>query len=110
MYGELPTKDHLARFRELLTKHEMIHEGVRQMFDGFPPTAPPMAVLSAMINTVHCYQPSFANIHDEHSFEEAAAMLMSKVRTVAAAAYKTSSATPSCTPSPSSPTARTSCT
>jgi citrate synthase len=100
IYGELPTAEHLGRFKELLTKHEMIHEGVRQMFDGFPPTAPPMAVLSAMINTIHCYQPSFANIQDEQTFEESAAMLMSKVRTVAAAAYKTSIGHPIMYPKP----------
>ena len=100
IYGELPTAEHLGRYKQLLTKHEMIHEGVRQMFDGFPPTAPPMAVLSAMINTIHCYQPSFADIHDEQTFEEAAAMLMSKVRTVAAAAYKTSIGHPIMYPKP----------
>ena len=100
MYGELPTEEHLGRFRAMLTKHEMIHEGVRQMFDGFPPTAPPMAVLSAMINTIHCYQPSFADVHDEQKLEEAAAMLMSKVRTVAAAAYKTSIGHPIMYPKP----------
>jgi len=100
MYGEMPTAEHLGRFDELLTKHEMIHEGVRQMFDGFPPTAPPMAVLSAMINTIHCYQPDFSDIHDEQSFEEAAAMLMAKVRTVAAASYKTSIGHPIMYPKP----------
>jgi citrate synthase len=29
IYGELPTAERLARFRELLAEHEMIHEGMR---------------------------------------------------------------------------------
>src|SRR5690348_1193441 len=36
MYGELPTADHLARFRKLLTEHEMLHEGMRHSFAGYP--------------------------------------------------------------------------
>ncbi len=99
-HGELPTQAQKDRFSGLLTKHQMIHESVRQMFDGFPPSAHPMAVLSAMINAVSCFQPSIMNIDDEESFEETAAMLMSKVRSVAAAAYKTSIGHPIMYPDP----------
>jgi citrate synthase len=100
IHGELPTQEHMERFSKLLTKHQMIHESVRQMFDGFPPTAHPMAVLSAMINATSCFQPSIMNIDDEESFEETAAMLISKVRTIAAAAYKTSIGHPIMYPDP----------
>ncbi|MEM1097310.1 MAG: citrate synthase [Planctomycetota bacterium] len=100
IHGELPTKEHMERFSGLLTKHQMIHESVRQMFDGFPPTAHPMAVLAAMINATSCFQPSIMNIDDEETFEETAAMLISKVRTIAAAAYKTSIGHPIMYPDP----------
>ncbi|MEM8783352.1 MAG: citrate synthase [Planctomycetota bacterium] len=100
IHGELPTADQLDRFSCLLTKHQMIHESVRQMFDGFPPTAHPMAVLAAMINATSCFQPSIMNIDDEETFEETAAMLISKVRTIAAAAYKTSIGHPIMYPDP----------
>ncbi|MEM1445406.1 MAG: citrate synthase [Planctomycetota bacterium] len=100
IHGELPTAETMARFSGLLTKHQMIHESVRQMFDGFPPTAHPMAVLAAMINATSCFQPSIMNIDDEESFEETAAMLISKVRTIAAAAFKTSIGHPIMYPDP----------
>ncbi len=100
IHGELPTQDQKDRFSELLTKHQMIHESVRQMFDGFPPSAHPMAVLSSMINAISCFQPSIMNIDDEETFEETAAMLLSKVRSVAAAAYKTSIGHPIMYPDP----------
>ncbi|QQE13964.1 citrate synthase [Planctomycetota bacterium] len=90
IYGELPTKDQIARFRELLTMEQNIHEGLRNSFDGFPANGHPMAILSAMINAVSCYHPDIMEMEDEFSFEKAAARLMAKVRTVAAAAYKTS--------------------
>jgi citrate synthase len=36
IYGELPTADHLAKFRDMLIEHENIHEGMRHCFQGFP--------------------------------------------------------------------------
>jgi citrate synthase len=99
IYGDLPTADHLARFRQLLTKHEMIHEGMRHSFNGFPTTGHPMAMLSSMINTLSCYHGG-AEEEDEPTFEESAARLMSQVRTVAAAAYKTSIGEPIMYPDP----------
>ena len=90
MYGELPTVEEKDRLRNLLTKHQMLHEGLRVSFDGFPSHAPPMAILSAMINACSCYHPDIMEMEDESTFLSAAARLMSKVRTIAAAAYKTS--------------------
>ena len=90
IYGELPTADQLDRFRALLTRHELLHEGLHNHFDGFPAQAHPMAILSAMINACSCYHPDIMEMEDEQTFESAAARLLSKVRTIAAAAYKTS--------------------
>ncbi len=100
IYGDLPTADHLARFRDLLTEHEMIHEGMRHSFQGFPPKAPPMAILSSMINTMSCYSLDVMQMEDEQTFEYAAARLISKIRTVAAAAYRTSQGEPIMYPNP----------
>ena len=100
IYGELPTQDHLMHFRGLLTEHEMIHEGMRQSFRGYPPHGHPMAILSSMINTLSCYNTDVMEMEDEVSFENAAARLMSKIRTVAACAYKTSVGQPIIYPEP----------
>ncbi len=100
IYGELPTKDQLAQFSGLLTDNQMLHEGLRNMFDGFPSSGHPMAVLSAMINAVSCYHPDIYAENGELPFDSAAARLISKVRTVAAAAYKTSIGHPIMYPDP----------
>jgi citrate synthase len=98
IWGELPTANELRRFRDLLTRHELIHEGLRNHYDGFPAKAPPMAILSAMINAVSCYHPDILRM--EADFESAAARLISKVRTIAAAAYKASIGQPIVYPNP----------
>ncbi len=100
IYGQLPTRDRLDHFRELLTEHEMIHEGMRNSFLGYPPSGHPMAILSSMINTLSCYNTEVMTMEDESNFENAAARLISKIRTVAAYAYRTSIGLPLTYPKP----------
>jgi citrate synthase len=65
----------------------MLHEGMRHHFEGFPPTAHPMAILSAMINAASSYHPNIINKREER-FPWHAARLISKVRTIAAFSYR----------------------
>ena len=98
--GDLPVASELERFRGLLRRHQMLHEKLRSHYNGFPVNAHPMAILSAMINAVSCYHPDVMQMEDQTTFESAAARLMSKVRTIAASAYKTSIGEPPIFPKP----------
>lgn len=101
MYGQLPTQSELNNFRSHLVKNEMLHEGLYRHFDGFPSHGHPMAILSAMINAMSCYQTDLLDMDDdEDRFLSAAARLMSKVRTIAAASYKKSIGQPVAYPKP----------
>ncbi len=94
IFGELPKPRELEEFRGLLRKHQFIHEDLMNALDGFPASAHPMAILSAMINASSCYEPWLLKFESTEQFEEAAARLMSRVRTIAAAAYKKSKGRP----------------
>ena len=98
--GRLPNEQERARFSALLTKYEMIHESMRNHFEGFPNNAPPMAILSAMINAIGCFSPEVLGYEDEYNFEESAARLISQVRSIAAATYKMSIGQPMIYPRP----------
>jgi citrate synthase len=87
IYGELPTRVQLAEFSDLLTENQMLHEDMRHLFDGFPPTAHPMAILSAMINAASSYHPNIIHKREER-FPWHAARLISQVRTIAAYSYR----------------------
>ncbi|MEI2731559.1 MAG: citrate synthase [Dermatophilaceae bacterium] len=89
IFGRLPTVEDRDRFSDLLTESSMLHASMRKHFEGFPPNAHPMAILSAMINAVSAHEPE-ASIENDDDLERAAAHLMSKVRTIAAASYKSS--------------------
>jgi citrate synthase len=100
IFGKLPTADERQRFRQQLTGNARLHEGLRHHFEGFPVDAPPMAILSAMINTLSCFHQQFLKMEDEQQFEEAAARLISKVRTIAACSYRHSQGLPFIYPDP----------
>lgn len=43
IYGELPNQKQVDEWRRKLTYHSMIHEDMKKFFEGFPPTAHPLA-------------------------------------------------------------------
>ncbi|MFH2010741.1 MAG: citrate synthase [bacterium] len=101
LQGELPSKGELQRFSDRVTEYSLLHEGMRHHFEGFPPTAHPMAILSSMISALSCYRPELLRKDDdEEDLQYTVAMLMSKVRTIAAFSYKKSIGEPIAYPDP----------
>ncbi|MBN1671013.1 MAG: citrate synthase [Kiritimatiellae bacterium] len=100
IFGRLPTKDDLAGFNVILTENAHLDESMKHNFEGFPVGAPPMAMLSAMINALSCFHPEYLKLSDEDTFEAAAARLFSKIRTIAAYSYRRSKGVPYIFPNP----------
>ncbi|HEY3323714.1 MAG TPA: citrate synthase [Planctomycetota bacterium] len=100
IFGHVPAKDELERFSGRLTRNANLHEAMRHHFEGFPVSAPPMAILSAMINALSCFHQELANPQDEEQFEELVARLISKIRTIAAFSYRRANGLPFVYPDP----------
>jgi citrate synthase len=90
IYGHLPSKSELQRFSTLLTRHSMLHEDMRRFFDGYPGTAHPMAILSAMVCSLSSFYPEAIDAMNVAERDITITRLLSKVRTIAAYAYKKS--------------------
>lgn len=91
IYGELPTETERTAFGEKIRVNSHIHVGMEHHFDGFPDNAHPMAILSAMLNALGCYYPEMTSNNREQDlefFDDAASLLISKVRTIAAMSYR----------------------
>ena len=84
MHGQLPSPSELIAFDEKLTRHSLIHEDMKKFFEGFPPSAHPMAILSAMVASLSAYYPN--NGDSELNIIR----LLSKAKTIAAFSYKKS--------------------
>jgi len=91
IYGSLPQNSCLSAFRKQVRESASIHTGMHSHFDGFPTSAHPMAILSSMLNSLGAYYPKMSSNNREQDlayFDETAALLISKVRTIAAMTYR----------------------
>lgn len=101
LYGELPNATQLKSFSDTLEEQAPIHTNLEHHFSGFPKSAPPMAILSAMLNLVSCFHPEVLDVHSEGpEFDRTAALLLSKVRTISAFAYRSAAGKPFNQPNP----------
>jgi citrate synthase len=87
IYGHLPTEAELAKFQYDLTHHSLIHEDMKKFFEGFPPTAHPMGILSSMVSTLSAFYPDSDYKTD---VEINIIRLLAKLKTIAAISYKKS--------------------
>jgi citrate synthase len=86
IHGELPTPAQLAHFTGELTRHTLLHEDMKKLFEGFPATAHPMAILSAMVASLSAYYPQRGDGERDLNIVR----LLAKAPTIAAFSYKKS--------------------
>jgi citrate synthase len=90
IYGHLPKEAALKGWSENLTRHSLLHEDMKHFFEGFSRTAHPMGMLSAMVAALSSYYPDALDADNVEHRDLTIARLVSKVRTIAAFAYKKS--------------------
>ncbi len=87
--GDLPSEEELRAFSIKLNDHSLVHEDMREFFENFPRRAHPMGILSSMVTALREFYPELRN-GDKEEINTTFARLLSKVRTMAAMAYKIS--------------------
>ncbi|NNE46444.1 MAG: citrate synthase [Rhodothermales bacterium] len=85
--GDLPTHDQFDVFRHQMTHHSMLHEDMKKFFEGYPASAHPMSVLSAMVSSLAAYYPTSVTQAD---LDLNIIRLLAKIKTIAAFSYKKS--------------------
>ena len=95
LYGHLPSATELAVFEESINQEAYLHYSMKSHFEGFPENAPPMAILSSMLNALACFNEDLLTTATEgEAFTVPVAKIMSKVRAIAAWTYRTSKGKP----------------
>ncbi len=87
VYGKIPSTEELALFEYRLSQHSMVHEDMKKFFEGYPPNAPPMSVLSTIVSSLSSYYPV---PEDAAGLELNIIRLLAKLKTIAAFSYKKS--------------------
>jgi len=91
IYGELPDAAQRLEFGLRIRKHAAVETQMQKIIEGFPTSAPPMAMLAAMVSALPAYHPELATNNFEQDlkgFDLAAAIAISKMRTIVAMIYR----------------------
>ncbi len=91
IYGDLPNAAKRKEFGLLLRKNAAVETQMQKILEGFPTSASPMAMLSAMVAALPAYYPELATNNfekDLKSFDLAAAIAISKIRSIVAMIYR----------------------
>jgi citrate synthase len=88
IFGELPTKTELAQFETDIRKYTLVNEEMKNIIDGFPKTAHPMGVLSALTSALTAFNPKVVNVENEKEMYEAVCKTMGKFLVIATWTYR----------------------
>ncbi len=89
IHGELPTPEVFEKFKSDITMHTLVHEDMRKIFDGFPASAHPMGVLSALVASLTAFYPQSIDPHNSpEGVNLTITRLLAKLPTIAAWSYK----------------------
>jgi citrate synthase len=86
--GDLPTPAETKDFELGVMRHTMLHEQLRNFYNGFRRDAHPMAVMCGVVGALAAFYHDSLDIHDAESRRISAFRLIAKVPTIAALAHK----------------------
>ena len=90
IFGELPTTEQLHQFEEDIRKYTLVNEEMKNIIDGFPKTAHPMGVLSALTSALTAFNPKSVNVENSKEMYEAVCKTMGKFLVIATWTYRKS--------------------
>jgi len=92
--GELPSEIQLANFTANITRHTMVHEGMRRFYSGFRHDAHPMAFMLGSVGAMSSFYHDSTDVTNPRHREISAHRLIAKMPTLAADSYKYSMGLP----------------
>jgi citrate synthase len=91
IYGDLPNQARRKEFGMRLRQNAAVETQMQKIFEGFPKDAPPMTMLSSIVASLPAHYPNLATNsfdRDLANFDLAAAIAISKIRTIGAMIYR----------------------
>lgn len=88
LQGELPTKKQYDEFQIAINRHTLVHEQMRNFFNGFRRDAHPMAIMVAVVGALSAFYHDTLDIKNPEHRDVSALRLIAKMPTLAAMCYK----------------------
>lgn len=86
--GELANKADQKAYNHSITMHTMVHEQLKNFYNGFRRDAHPMAIMVGVVGALAAFYHDSTDIHDPKQRTIASHRLIAKMPTIAAMAYK----------------------
>lgn len=88
IFGNLPTASELGKFHADIKAESHVDEDMKKILDGFPKSAHPMGVLSALTSALIAFNPTTVNVDSEEEMYAAIVKLLAKFPVLAAWAMR----------------------
>ena len=108
VHGELPNQAELDEWTHQITIHTFVHENVKSFMQGFRHDAHPMGMLLGSVGALSTFYPDANEIQDPDNRHIQTIRLIAKMPTLAAFAFRHSTASPTSIPTTTSTTPATS--
>ncbi len=91
IHGELPTEKQLSTFQYEISRHTLVHEDMKQFFDGFPSRSHPMGQLSSLVCALSAFYPeSLKPTQTEAELHLSIIKMLAKMATIVSWIFKKS--------------------
>jgi citrate synthase len=84
IFGELPTEAQLEQFQADIQSESLVDEEMKKILHGFPKSAHPMGVVSALTSSLIAFNPESVNVDSEEEMYKAIVKIMAKFPVLAA--------------------------
>src|SRR6187431_979504 len=90
IFGELPSAEKLKQFENDIRRFTLVSEEMKIIIDGFPRTAHPMGVLSALTSALTAFHPKSVDANNEKEMYDAICKTIAKFLVLATWTYRKS--------------------
>jgi len=88
VFGELPNKELLEKFRQDIHKYTLVHEDMKSVIDGFPKTAHPMGILASLMSALTAFNPKTVDVENAEQMYQAVCKTLGKFLVIASWSYR----------------------
>ena len=88
LHGELPSAEENQKFHETIKNHTMLHDQMRNFFQGFRRDAHPMAIMCGVVGALSAFYHDSLDINNPEHREITAYRLIATIPTIAALCAK----------------------
>ena len=88
LHGELPNHHQRTQFIDNIAHHSLVHEQLKNFYNGFRRDAHPMAVMVGVVGALSAFYHDSLDINDPEQRDMATYRILSKMPTIAAMAYR----------------------